>query len=170
MNASSSSLLPQTALLLQQLEGDHHLHPRPSSALVLSPSSLLISNLSSNRAKVSADLILRPAVLSSVVAATIWMIIFDPRGLGTSGNGCSVPWHRPQVARRSGHGAGVDDGHLLLEVHRLLRHLFITGLASILPTIYGRRPSIGRTRARPSGVSHCRCSPTVLVGHGDVCA
>ena len=45
--------------------------------------AVLISNLSSNRAKKFLQIsYYAPAVLSSVVAATIWMIIFDPRGLG----------------------------------------------------------------------------------------
>jgi len=79
-----------------------------------------------------------PAVLSSVVASAIWMILFDPRGLMN------------QVSNFVMHTSGVDYNWLvdnvMLQVSTMMVYfwkyigyfviLFITGLASIPPTIY----------------------------------
>lgn len=79
-----------------------------------------------------------PAVLSSVVAAAIWMILFDPRGLVN------------QVSNFVMHTSGKDFHWLtddfMLQVSTMIVYfwkyigyfviLFVTGLASIPPTIY----------------------------------
>jgi len=79
-----------------------------------------------------------PAVLSSVVAASIWMILFDPRGLIN------------QFSNSLMFTSGVDYGWLInsrmLQASTMIVYfwkyigyfviLFITGLASIPPTLY----------------------------------
>lgn len=79
-----------------------------------------------------------PAVLSSVVAATIWMILFDPRGLVN------------QVSNFLTHSTGRDFhwmvDNTMLQISTMIVYfwkyigyfvvLFITGLAAIPPTIY----------------------------------
>lgn len=79
-----------------------------------------------------------PAVLSSVVAASIWMILFDPRGLIN------------QFSNTLMFSSGVDYGWLtnsrMLQISTMIVYfwkyigyfviLFITGLASIPPTLY----------------------------------
>ncbi|GHU21815.1 ABC transporter permease [Spirochaetia bacterium] len=79
-----------------------------------------------------------PAVLSSVVAAAIWMLIFDPRGLAN------------QWINSLFHTAGVDHKWLsdsvMVQISTMLVYfwkyigyfviLFITGLSSIPPSIY----------------------------------
>lgn len=79
-----------------------------------------------------------PAVLSSVVAAAIWMILFDPRGLVN------------QTSNAIFHTFGKDYGWLvdssMLQFSTMIVYfwkyigyfviLFITGLASIPPTLY----------------------------------
>jgi multiple sugar transport system permease protein len=101
--------------------------------------AVFISNLSSNRTKKFLQISYYcPAILSSVVAATIWMIIFDPRGLGNQ-------WINALLGT-----PGVDQGWLvdpvMEQVSTMVIYfwkyigyfviLFITGLASIPPTIY----------------------------------
>ncbi|HOX31156.1 MAG TPA: sugar ABC transporter permease [Spirochaetales bacterium] len=99
----------------------------------------LIASLDGKRAKRALQVAYyTPAVLSSVVAATIWMLIFDPRGLANQ-------WLNGLLGL-----TGVD--HLWL-VDRSMEQLstmiiyfwkyvgyfvilFITGLSSIPPTIY----------------------------------
>ena len=89
-----------------------------------------------------------PAVLSSVVAAAIWMIIFDPRGLMN------------QVSNFVMHTSGVDYNWLvdpiMIQVSTIIIYfwkyigyfviLFITGLASIPPTIYEAATVDGSSR------------------------
>ena len=89
-----------------------------------------------------------PAVLSSVVAAAIWMIIFDPRGLMN------------QVSNWLMHTTGVDYKWLvdstMLQISTMLVYfwkyigyfviLFITGLASIPTTIYEAATVDGSSR------------------------
>lgn len=89
-----------------------------------------------------------PAVLSSVVAAAIWMIIFDPRGLMN------------QVSNFVRGTSGVDYQWLvnpvMLQISTMMVYfwkyigyfviLFITGLASIPPTIYEAATVDGASR------------------------
>ena len=79
-----------------------------------------------------------PAVISSVVAATIWLLIFDPRGLGN------------QVVNYLTFQSGVDHKWLadrtMVQLATMIVYfwkyigyfviLFITGLASIPPAMY----------------------------------
>ncbi len=89
-----------------------------------------------------------PAVLSSVVAASIWMIIFDPRGLMN------------QISNFVMHTSGVDYNWLvdstMLQISTMMIYfwkyigyfviLFITGLASIPNTIYEAATVDGSSR------------------------
>ena len=101
--------------------------------------AVFISNLSSNRAKKFLQIsYYAPAVLSSVVAATIWMIIFDPRGLGNQWvNGIL---HTPGVDRRWLVDPVMEQvSTMIIYFWKYIGYfviLFITGLASIPPTIY----------------------------------
>jgi len=101
--------------------------------------AVFISYLSSNRSKKFLQIAYYcPAILSSVVAATIWMLIFDPRGLGNQ-------WMNA-LLRTPGtdHRWLVDP--VMEQVSTMIIYfwkyigyfviLFITGLASIPPTIY----------------------------------
>ncbi|HPZ16185.1 MAG TPA: sugar ABC transporter permease [Sphaerochaeta sp.] len=101
--------------------------------------AVLISNLSSNRAKKFLQIsYYAPAVLSSVVAATIWMIIFDPRGLGNQWvNGLL---RTPGIDRRWLVDPVMEQvSTMVIYFWKYIGYfviLFITGLASIPPTIY----------------------------------
>jgi multiple sugar transport system permease protein len=89
-----------------------------------------------------------PAVLSSVVAATIWMILFDPRGLVN------------QISNMLMNTTGKDFGWLvnssMLQVSTMIVYfwkyigyfviLFITGLAAIPPGIYEAATVDGSSR------------------------
>ena len=89
-----------------------------------------------------------PAVLSSVVAASIWMIIFDPRGLMN------------QISNFVMHTSGVDYNWLvdstMLQISTMMIYfwkyigyfviLFITGLAAIPNTIYEAATVDGSSR------------------------
>ncbi|MCH3917923.1 MAG: sugar ABC transporter permease [Spirochaetia bacterium] len=89
-----------------------------------------------------------PAVLSSVVAAVIWMMLFDPRGLVN------------QVTNILARTTGKDYGWLvdsnMLQLSTMIVYfwkyigyfviLFITGLASIPPTLYEAAIVDGSTR------------------------
>lgn len=89
-----------------------------------------------------------PAVLSSVVAASIWMILFDPRGLIN------------QFSNTLMFTSGVDYGWLInsrmLQISTMIVYfwkyigyfviLFITGLASIPPTLYEAATVDGSTK------------------------
>ena len=89
-----------------------------------------------------------PAVLSSVVAASIWMIMFDPRGLVN------------QLSNFVMRTSGVDYNWLvdstMLQISTMMIYfwkyigyfviLFITGLASIPPTIYEAATVDGSSR------------------------
>lgn len=89
-----------------------------------------------------------PAVLSSVVAAAIWMLIFDPRGLMN------------QVSNFIARTSGVDYHWLvdstMLQMSTMMVYfwkyigyfviLFITGLAAIPPTIYEAATVDGASR------------------------
>ncbi|HPX28708.1 MAG: L-arabinose transport system permease protein AraP [Spirochaetes bacterium ADurb.Bin315] len=101
--------------------------------------AILISNLSSNRAKRFLQIsYYTPAILSSVVAATIWMLIFDPRGLGNQW--MNLILNTPGVD----HKWKTDP--MMLQISTMLVYfwkyigyfviLFITGLATIPSTIY----------------------------------
>ncbi len=101
--------------------------------------AVLISQLRSNRAKKFLQIsYYAPAVLSSVVAATIWMIIFDPRGLGNQ-------WMNA-LLRTSGKDYQWLVDPVMEQVSTMVIYfwkyigyfviLFITGLASIPPGIY----------------------------------
>lgn len=101
--------------------------------------AVFISYLSSNKSKKFLQIAYYcPAILSSVVAATIWMIIFDPRGLGNQ-------WMNV-LLRTPGtdHQWLVDP--VMEQVSTMIIYfwkyigyfviLFITGLASIPSTLY----------------------------------
>jgi len=113
--------------------------------------AVFISNLSSNKTKKFLQISYYcPAILSSVVAATIWMIIFDPRGLGNQ-------WVNALLGT-----PGVDQGWLvdpvMEQVSTMVIYfwkyigyfviLFITGLASIPPTIYEAATIDGATKSQ----------------------
>ncbi len=102
--------------------------------------AVFISNLSSGKAKKFLQIAYyTPAILSSVVAATIWMIIFDPRVGGNQ-------WVNTLMNTPPGidHRWLVDP--VMEQVSTMVIYfwkyigyfviLFITGLASIPPTIY----------------------------------
>ncbi len=101
--------------------------------------AVFISNLSNNRAKKFLQIsYYAPAVLSSVVAATIWMIIFDPRGLGNQWvNGLL---HTPGVDRKWLVDPVMEQvSTMIIYFWKYIGYfviLFITGLASIPPTLY----------------------------------
>lgn len=99
----------------------------------------LLMQLRSNRHRKFFELsFYTPAVLSSVVAATIWMIMFQPTGLVN------------QLSNTIMHTAGKDyqwlTNDMMLRMSTIMVYfwkyigyftiLFITGLASIPPTIY----------------------------------
>lgn len=101
--------------------------------------AVFISNLTSSNTKKFLQISYYcPAILSSVVAATIWMIIFDPRGLANQ-------WMNALLGK-----SGVDHQWLvdpvMEQVSTMVIYfwkyigyfviLFITGLASIPPTLY----------------------------------
>ncbi len=101
--------------------------------------AVLLSQLRSTRQKGFFQIsYYMPAVLSSVVAASIWMILFDPRGLVN------------QLSNWVMHTSGKDfqwlTDNTMLQVSTMIVYfwkyigyfviLFITGLASIPPTIY----------------------------------
>lgn len=89
-----------------------------------------------------------PAVLSSVVAAAIWMILFDPRGL--------VNQFSNAIMRTSGVDYNWLVDSVMLQISTMLVYfwkyigyfviLFITGLASIPPTIYEAATVDGASR------------------------
>ncbi len=101
--------------------------------------AVFISYLSSNKSKKFLQVAYYcPAILSSVVAATIWMLIFDPRGLGNQ-------WVNALMGTPgTDHRWLVDP--IMEQVSTMVIYfwkyigyfviLFITGLASIPPTIY----------------------------------
>lgn len=101
--------------------------------------AVFISQLASNRSKKFLQIAYYcPAILSSVVAATIWMLIFDPRGLGNQ-------WVNALMGTPgTDHRWLVDP--IMEQVSTMVIYfwkyigyfviLFITGLASIPPTIY----------------------------------
>ncbi|NMA23051.1 MAG: sugar ABC transporter permease [Spirochaetales bacterium] len=101
--------------------------------------AIFISNLSSTKAKKFLQIsYYAPAVLSSVVAATIWMLIFDPRGLGNQWvNGLL---NTPGVDRRWLVDPVMEQvSTMVVYFWKYIGYfviLFITGLASIPPTIY----------------------------------
>ncbi|MDT4763263.1 sugar ABC transporter permease [Sphaerochaeta sp. PS] len=101
--------------------------------------AVFISNLTSKRSKKFLQIAYYcPAILSSVVAATIWMLIFDPRGLGNQ-------WMNALLKTPgTDHRWLVDP--VMEQVSTMVIYfwkyigyfviLFITGLASIPPTLY----------------------------------
>lgn len=111
--------------------------------------AVLLSQLRSTRQKGFFQIsYYMPAVLSSVVAASIWMILFDPRGLVN------------QLSNWVMHTEGRDfqwlTDNTMLQVSTMIVYfwkyigyfviLFITGLASIPPTIYEAAIVDGSTR------------------------
>lgn len=89
-----------------------------------------------------------PAVLSSVVAAAIWMILFDPRGL--------VNQMSNKLLLTSGKDFRWLTDNTMLQISTMIVYfwkyigyfviLFITGLASIPPTIYEAAAVDGSTK------------------------
>ena len=111
--------------------------------------AVLLSQLRSTRQKGFFQIsYYMPAVLSSVVAASIWMFLFDPRGLVN------------QLSNWMMHTEGRDfqwlTDNTMLQVSTMIVYfwkyigyfviLFITGLASIPPTIYEAAIVDGSTR------------------------
>ncbi len=101
--------------------------------------AVFISNLSSNRAKKFLQIsYYAPAVLSSVVAASIWMIIFDPRGLANQW--LNVLMRTPGVDRKWLVDPMMEQmSTMIIYFWKYIGYfviLFITGLASIPPTLY----------------------------------
>ncbi|MGD1822127.1 MAG: carbohydrate ABC transporter permease [Pleomorphochaeta sp.] len=89
-----------------------------------------------------------PAVLSSVVAASIWMILFDPRGL--------INQFSNTLMFTSGQDYGWLINSRMLQISTMIVYfwkyigyfviLFITGLASIPPTLYEAATVDGSTK------------------------
>lgn len=101
--------------------------------------AVFISSLGGKRVKRALQVAYyTPAVLSSVVAATIWMLIFDPRGLANQWLnaflGVSGVDHRWLVDRTM-----EQVSTMIIYFWKYIGYfiiLFITGLSSIPPTIY----------------------------------
>lgn len=111
--------------------------------------AVFISNLSSNKAKKFLQIsYYTPAILSSVVAATIWMIIFDPRGLGNQW--LNALMNTPGVDRRWLVDPVMEQvSTMVIYFWKYIGYfviLFITGLASIPPTIYEASTIDGATK------------------------
>lgn len=89
-----------------------------------------------------------PAVISSVVAAAIWLLIFDPRGLGNQW----LNWlmNTPGVDHRWLASAGmVRFSTMMVYFWKYIGYfviIFISGLASIPPTLYEAAEIDGATR------------------------
>ncbi len=101
--------------------------------------AVFISNLGSRKAKKFLQIAYyTPAILSSVVAATIWMIIFDPRGLGNQW--VNALMNTPGVDHRWLVDPVMEQvSTMVIYFWKYIGYfviLFITGLASIPPTIY----------------------------------
>lgn len=101
--------------------------------------AVFISNLSSNKAKKFLQISYYcPAILSSVVAAAIWMIIFDPRGLGNQW--VNALMNTPGIDRRWLVDPVMEQvSTMVIYFWKYIGYfviLFITGLASIPHTIY----------------------------------
>ncbi|MDX9915761.1 MAG: sugar ABC transporter permease [Sphaerochaeta sp.] len=101
--------------------------------------AVFISNLSSSKAKKFLQIsYYAPAVLSSVVAASIWMIIFDPRGLGNQW--LNALMRTPGIDRKWLVDPTMEQvSTMIIYFWKYIGYfviLFITGLASIPPTIY----------------------------------
>lgn len=101
--------------------------------------AVFISNLTNRKAKKFLQIAYYcPAILSSVVAATIWMLIFDPRGLGNqwlntilNTPGTDHRWLVDPVMEQV--------STMVIYFWKYIGYfviLFITGLASIPPTLY----------------------------------
>lgn len=120
----------------------------PMVVIALILAVFLMQLRSSKGAKFLQLVYYTPAVLSSVVAATIWMILFDPRGLIN------------QMSNLLLHTTGRDFGWLvdntMLQISTMIVYfwkyigyfviLFITGLAAIPPTIYEAATVDGSSR------------------------
>ena len=111
--------------------------------------AVFISNLSSKKAKKFLQIsYYTPAILSSVVAATIWMIIFDPRGLGNQW--LNALMNTPGVDRRWLVDPVMEQvSTMVIYFWKYIGYfviLFITGLASIPPTIYEASTIDGATK------------------------
>lgn len=111
--------------------------------------AVFISNLSNNRTRRFLQIAYYcPAVLSSVVAAAIWMLIFDPRGLGNQWlNGLLGT---PGVDRRWLVDSTMEQvSTMIIYFWKYIGYfviLFITGLASIPPSIYEASTIDGATK------------------------
>ncbi|AEC01412.1 carbohydrate ABC transporter permease [Parasphaerochaeta coccoides] len=111
--------------------------------------AVFISNLSGNRTKKFLQIAYYcPAVLSSVVAAAIWMIIFDPRGLGNQWLNALLG--TPGIDRRwLVDGTMEQVSTMVIYFWKYIGYfviLFITGLASIPPTLYEASTIDGATK------------------------
>ncbi len=101
--------------------------------------AVLVSYLKNGRVKKFLQIsYYAPAVLSSVVAATIWMIIFDPRGLGNQW--VNTLFNTPGVDHRWLVDPTMERlSTMVIYFWKYIGYfviLFITGLASIPPTLY----------------------------------
>jgi len=101
--------------------------------------AVFISYLSSNKSKKFLQVAYYcPAILSSVIAATIWMLIFDPRGLGNQW--MNTLFRTPGTDHRWLVDPVMEQvSTMIIYFWKYIGYfviLFITGLASIPPTIY----------------------------------
>jgi len=101
--------------------------------------AVFISNLTSTKSKKFLQIAYYcPAILSSVVAATIWMLIFDPRGLGNQW--MNILLRTPGVDHRWLVDPVMEQvSTMVIYFWKYIGYfviLFITGLASIPPAIY----------------------------------
>lgn len=101
--------------------------------------AVFISNLTSNKSKKFLQIAYYcPAILSSVVAATIWMLIFDPRGLGNQW--MNILLKTPGTDHRWLVDPVMEQvSTMVIYFWKYIGYfviLFITGLAAIPPAIY----------------------------------
>lgn len=101
--------------------------------------AVFISNLTSTKSKKFLQIAYYcPAILSSVVAATIWMLIFDPRGLGNQW--MNILLRTPGTDHRWLVDPVMEQvSTMVIYFWKYIGYfviLFITGLASIPPAIY----------------------------------
>jgi multiple sugar transport system permease protein len=101
--------------------------------------AVFIGNLAKNKYKKFLQIAYYcPAILSSVVAASIWMIIFDPRGLGNQW--VNDLFGTPGVDHRWLVDPAMEQvSTMVIYFWKYIGYfviLFITGLASIPPSIY----------------------------------
>lgn len=111
--------------------------------------AVFISNLRSGKVKRFLQISYYcPAILSSVVAAMIWMVIFDPRGLGNQW--INALMNTPGIDRKWLVDPVMEQvSTMIIYFWKYIGYfviLFITGLASIPPTLYEASTIDGATK------------------------